>query len=83
MQSFPNKKCLKNKGDVIKMMRRGEEKWERKPLKKRWIIPHFHDVTWLIFKTLVKLPDNQLFLILRKLKCGNYKIVLVIWSRHS
>ena len=31
---------------------RWEEKWERKPLKKMWIIPHFYDVTWLIFETL-------------------------------
>ena len=26
--------------------------WERKPLKKKWIIPHFYDVTGLIFETL-------------------------------
>ena len=35
--------------DVIKMI---EEMWERKPLKRIWLIPHFYDVTWLIFKTL-------------------------------
>ena len=30
----------------------GDEKWERKPIKKRWIIPNFYDVPWLIFETL-------------------------------
>ena len=25
----------------------------RKLLKKRWIIPHFHDVTWMIFDTIL------------------------------
>ena len=35
---------------------RWKEKWERKPSKKRWIIPHFYDVRWLIFQTKVKLP---------------------------
>ena len=28
----------------------GEEEWERKPLKKGWIIPHFYDVTCWLFK---------------------------------
>ena len=31
---------------------KNEGKWERKPLKKRWIVPHFYDVTWLIFESL-------------------------------
>ncbi len=48
-------KCLKNQPcDVIKL-------WEMKgevgkkpppPKKKRWKIPYFYDVTWLIFETL-------------------------------
>ena len=29
-----------------------EKKWERKPLKKRLIIPHFYDVTMLIFSVI-------------------------------
>ena len=39
-------KVTQKNSDVTKM--RDEEKieeWERKPLKKRWIIPHFNDVT--------------------------------------
>ena len=44
-------KCIKNQPcDVIKW-RRLEENWEIKPLKKISIIPHFYDVTWLIFET--------------------------------
>ena len=44
--------CVKNDPrDVIKWGR-WEEKWERKLLKKRWIIPHFYDVTWMNFDTI-------------------------------
>ena len=39
--------------DVIKMkVMRGEVR--KKPINKRWIIPHFYDVTWLIFEKLAK-----------------------------
>ena len=41
--------CVKNdQCDVIKMREIRGEVW-RKPLKKRWLIPHFYDVTWIIF----------------------------------
>ena len=39
--------------DVIKMREMRGSKWERKPLKKRWIIPHFYDVTWMILDTIL------------------------------
>ena len=44
--------CIKNDPcDVIKWGRL-EEKWERNPIKKRWIIPHFYYVTRIIFDTI-------------------------------
>ena len=37
--------------DVIKMREiRGE--FQRKPIKKKWMITHFYDVTWLICESL-------------------------------
>ena len=60
--SFPTKlaiifkqggtKCIKNQPcDVIKMRKMRGEVGNKTP-KKSWIIPHFYDITWLIFETL-------------------------------
>ena len=52
------------------------EKWERKPLRRSWIIPNFYDVTWLIFNTL---PDETfkvayIYLVSKKhYKCMKYR----------
>ena len=42
--------------DVIKIFKKEgrEEKWERKPLKKRWIQTYFYDATHDISRNLVK-----------------------------
>ena len=47
MKYYSDKEALINQPcDIIK---KGEEKRGRKPLEKRWTIPHFYDVTRLIF----------------------------------
>ena len=54
-------KCLKKQpSDVIKMMEMRGEVVKKKLLKKRWIITHFYDVTWLI----VQLPKSNSILML-------------------
>ena len=42
--------CLK-KSAMWRHKNEGDEKWE-KNLKKRWIIPHFCNITWLIFESI-------------------------------
>ena len=50
----------KNEGD-------GRRSGIENPLKKRWIIPLFYDVTWLIFETLcpVTIISKPTFMIFR------------------
>ena len=46
-------KCLKNQPCDVKKIREMRGEVGKKTLKKkRWIITHFYDVTWLIFETL-------------------------------
>ena len=52
MKTCSGTKCLKNQPcDVLKIREMRGEVGKKTP-KKIWIIPHFYDVTWMIFKKL-------------------------------
>ena len=44
--------CLKDQPCHVIKMREMRGEVEKKTPKKRWIVPHFYDVKWLIFETL-------------------------------
>ena len=55
--------------DIIKMRNMRERMGKETP-KKRWIIPHCYDVTWLIFETLCKVTQGRPWL-MENLKTWN------------
>ena len=71
LQSF-----LKISHMTSKKWRKWEENWERKPLKKRWIIPHFYDVTLLIFETLCKVTQTNLLIVRYRPSVSPFKLCI-------
>ena len=47
----------------------------KKTSKKRWVIPHFYDVTWLIFEKLCKVTFKSSIVQLNYLITGQYTLV--------